>query len=151
MTQDAKNEYLRNAVMTATPEQLQLMLYDGAIRFANQAHDAMAKGDLETSCEKLIRAQNIVLEMRNGLRHEVNPKLCEQMAALYSFIYDRLVEANMKRSQTAIEEALKILHHQRETWQMLIDKTRNEEHASSPTARLEDTPIESGTTLSLEG
>ena len=88
MTQ-ASDEYLRNTVMTATPEQLQLMLYDGAIRFSTQAREALAKSDFETSCEKLLRAQRIMLEMRNGLRPEVNLELCEQMAALYDFVYNR--------------------------------------------------------------
>lgn len=126
MTTDASKEYLRNAVMTATPEQLQLMLYDGAIRFALQAADAMRQGRLDESCEKLIRAQNIVVELRNGLRREVNPALCDQMAALYDFVYSRLVDANLKRSQTDLDQALRILRHQRETWQMLIDKVRTE-------------------------
>ncbi len=125
MTQ-ASDEYLRNTVMTATPEQLQLMLYDGAIRFATQAREALVKSDFETSCEKLLRAQRIVLEMSNGLRPEVNLDLCEQMAALYDFVYSRLVDANMRRDPEAIDEALKILEHQRETWRMLIQKIRRE-------------------------
>src|SRR5690606_20964571 len=122
MKEHASNEYLRNAVMSASQEQLTLMLYDGAIRFSLQARDALSRGDIETMCEKLIRAQKIVLEMRNGLRHEVNPTLCEQMAGLYGFIYNRLVDANLKRSLTMIDEALTILRHQRDTWQLLIDK-----------------------------
>ena len=125
MTQ-ASDEYLRNTVMTATPEQLQLMLYDGAIRFSTQAREALVKSDFETSCEKLLRAQRIVLEMRNGLRPEVNPGLCERMAALYDFVYNRLVDANMRRDPAAIDEALRILEHQRETWRMLIEKLRGE-------------------------
>lgn len=126
MTNDSSSEYLRNAVMTASPEQLHLMLYDGAIRFASQARDAMGRCDFETSCEKLIRSQNIVIEMRNGLRAEIAPEICSQMSALYTFIYNRLVEANMKRSQGAIDDAIRILQHQRETWQMLIEKARHE-------------------------
>lgn len=151
MTHNGSNEYLRNAVMTATPEQLQLMLYDGAIRFARQARKAIMEGDRETSCEKLIRAQKILIEMRNGLRHEVNPELCKQLAALYDFIYDRLVNANMRRDTTAIDEALEILHHQRETWQMLIDKILAE--SSSPPADpvSSDASQETGAVLSIEG
>ncbi len=149
MTHDPSGEYLKNAVLTATPEQLQLMLYDGAIRFAGQAREAMGRGDHETSCEKLIRAQNIVLEMRNGLRHEVNPTLCSQMASLYTFIYNRLVEANMSRSQTAIDDALKVLQHQRETWQMLVEKTRSERSRPAPTARTASRPAIEGVGLSL--
>lgn len=131
MTQ-ASDEYLRNTVMTATPEQLQLMLYDGAIRFSTQAREALANSDFETSCEKLLRAQRIVLEMRNGLRPEVNLELCEQMAALYDFVYNRLIDANMQRDPTAIDEALRILEHQRETWSILIQKIRRE--GASPIA-----------------
>lgn len=124
MTQDASGEYLRNSVMTAAPEQLQLMLYDGAIRFARQARAALECGDIETSCEKLLRAQRIVLEMQNGLRPEVNQTLCEQMSQLYTFVYNRLVDANLTRNPTLIDEALQVLEHQRETWQLLMDKIR---------------------------
>ncbi len=131
MTHDASGEYLKNAVMTATPEQLQLMLYDGAIRFARQAKDALARRDLETSCDKLLRAQRIIAEMQNGLRHDVNPTLCSQMAGLYGFIHDRLVHANMKQSPEAIDEALTILEHQRETWVMLLEKLKSEQAESS--------------------
>ena len=147
MYENSSNEYLKNAVMSASQEQLTLMLYDGAIRFATQGRDALAKGDFETSCEKLIRAQKIVLELRNGLRFEVNAALCEQMAGLYSFIYNRLVDANVKRSLTLIDEALKILRHQRETWQLLMDKVRSEDvnrHAA-------DDADEIRMSLSIEG
>ena len=57
MASEKENPYLRDAVMTASPEQLQLMLYDGCIRFALQARDAIEKKDYETSYEKLTRAQ----------------------------------------------------------------------------------------------
>ena len=121
MPNDLSGEYLKSAVLTATPEQLHLMLYDGAIRFARQAREAMGRSDWETSCEKLLRAQRIVAEMETGLRPEINPTLCEQMASLYGFIHRRLVHANMKRDTAAIDEALRILEHQRETWRMVVE------------------------------
>ena len=120
--QPASNEYLKNAVMTATPEQLQLMLYDGAIRFARQARDALRAQDWETSCEKLIRAQRIIVEMQKGLRHEVNPELCSQLASLYQFVYSRLVDANISHRESALDEALQILEHQRETWRLILER-----------------------------
>jgi flagellar protein FliS len=124
MTPHASGEYLRNTVMTATPEQLQLMLYDGAIRFARQGREAIERKDYETSCEKLIRAQEIVSAMQNGLRPDVNPELCAQLTSLYNFIYRRLIEGNTKQDLAAIDEAVKILEHQRETWVILMDKIR---------------------------
>ncbi len=154
MAQHAGNEYLRNAVMTASPEQLHLMLYDGAIRFARQARQALADRDFESSCESLLRAQQIVLEMESGLRPEVNASLCEQVGALYRFVYSRLIDANMKRDVKAVEEALRILEHQRETWRLLIEKTRDEEHPPSggqPPESGTKAPAESLTVLSVEG
>lgn len=126
MTQDASAEYLRNTVNTASPEQLHLMLLDGAMRFSKQAREAIENRNFETSCDKLIRAQRIVVQLQNGLRPEVNRELCEQMASLYGFIYNRLVDANLKHEVKPIDEALVILEEQRDTWRLVIDKLRKE-------------------------
>ncbi len=117
-----QNPYLRDAVMTATPEQLQLMLYDGCIRFSLQARDALEKKDYETSYEKLTRAQQIILEMKNSLNYEVNRELCERVASIYGFLYHKLIDACVSREVGAIDDALKILRIERETWQILVDK-----------------------------
>jgi flagellar protein FliS len=143
------DEYLRNAVMTAPPEQLQLMLYDGAIRFAAQGRDALKQQNYETACEKLIRAQRIVTELQNGLRPEINPSLCEQLASLYGFVYRRLVEANVRHDARAVDEALQILEHQRETWKVLLDKLTGESPSTAavrPAATASSNPI-----LSVQG
>ncbi len=149
MAQDASGEYLRNAVMTATPGQLQLMLYDGAIRFARQAQEALRNDDLETSCEKLLRAQKIVLELHGGLRREVDPSLCDHMAGLYGFIHARFVDANMNRDASAIHEGLSILEHLRETWRMLIAQVRSENEPAMPETQARESV--SGERLSVEG
>ncbi len=117
-----KNPYLRDAVMTATPEQLQLMLYDGCIRFALQARDAIDKKDYETAYEKLTRAQHIMLEMQNGLDYDANRELCERVGSIYGFLYRKLVDACVNRDQSAIDDALKVLRIERDTWQILVDK-----------------------------
>ncbi|MCH7812584.1 MAG: flagellar export chaperone FliS [Planctomycetes bacterium] len=124
MQPDLANPYLRNSVLTASPEQLQLMLYDGAIRFARQGKDALVANDFETSYERLSRAQAIIIEMEAGLRHEVNPELCERMAAIYGFLYRKLVEASVRKDPSAIDDALKILDIERETWVLLIEKVQ---------------------------
>ncbi len=131
---DATRQYLRNAVLTAPPEQLQLMLYDGAIRFAMQAREALEAHDIEKSHELLLRTQKIVLELYNGLRPEIDRELCTQMGGLYMFVHRKLVEANVSRSVSAVDEALQILRHVRETWTMLIGKLRAERGAAASPA-----------------
>ncbi len=146
---NASGEYLRSAVLTATPEQLQLMLYDGAMRFARQAREAILACDWETSCEKLLRAQRILTEMKNGLRPEIQPALCEQLASLYNFAYWRLVEANTKHDVRPIDEALQILEHQRETWHMLVQKVQSDRQA--PRDALVDVKSDAEEPLHLQG
>jgi flagellar protein FliS len=149
MSSEPVNPYLRDAVLTATPEQLQLMLYDGAIRFSLQAKDAIIAKDYETSYEKLTRAQHIILEMRNGLNYDVNRELCERMAALYLFLYNKLVDACVNRDTQAIDDSLRVLRIERETWQILCDKlaAARKEPANDQRAA-EGSP---GQTLSVEG
>src|SRR3954452_2814020 len=87
----AAQNYLRTRVLTATPEQLQLMLYDGAIRFGEQARVALEQKNFESSYNMIARVQRIITEMNSSLKHEVAPELCKKMAALYSYIYRKLV------------------------------------------------------------
>lgn len=148
MTSATDNPYLRDAVMTATPEQLQLMLYDGCIRFAIQARDALERKDLEASYEKLTRAQHIILEMQNGLNYEVNPELCRRVASIYGFLYRKLVDACVQRDISAIDDTLRVLRIERETWQMLVEKVsktgQQAEGDSSATCDLANQPQTAG-------
>jgi flagellar protein FliS len=121
VSQQAKN-YLRTRVMTATREQLQMMLFDGAVRFASQARAALEKKDFETSYNMLTRTQHIVLELNRTLNHKEDPELCGKLAALYNFTYKKLVLANLTRDVVPLDEALGILNHQRETWALLMEQ-----------------------------
>lgn len=140
MSQAAKpsQEYLKNAVLTATPEQLHLMLYDGALRFATRGQEAIRAKDREAAFTALERAQLIVLEMSAGIRRDINPEIADRMAALYNFVYRRLIEANINQDEQAAEDALRILRYQRETWVLLMEKLKKEGVAapgpSAPTA-----------------
>jgi flagellar protein FliS len=114
--------YLRTKVLTATPEQLQLMLYDGAIRFADQGRLALEKKNFEESYNAFSRAMKIIVQLNCSLNHKIMPDLCGKLASLYNYVYRKLVEASTKRQTEPVEDALRILRHQRETWAMLLDK-----------------------------
>jgi flagellar secretion chaperone FliS len=122
MNQQAAQNYLKTKIFTATPEQLQLMLYDGAIRFGEQARVALEAKNFEQSYNMISRVQKIITEMTGSLKHEVAPDLCTKLAALYNYVYRKLVEANVDHTIASLDEALSILRYQRETWTMLLDQ-----------------------------
>ena len=145
MNPQAAQTYLRTRVLTATPEQLQMMLYDGAIRFAEQGRIALEKKDYEGTYNSVSRCQKIISEMTCSLKHQVAPDLCKRLAALYNYIYRKLIEASTSHKIEAIDEAISLLKFQRETWAMLLDKLAREtaaNHASKlerpePSERME--------------
>jgi flagellar protein FliS len=122
MSASAANNYLRAKVFTATPEQLQLMLYDGAIRFGEQARAALEQKNWDQSYTLIVRAQKIITELNCGLKHDLAPELCGKLASLYNYCYRKLVDANIGHELKDIDDALNILRYQRETWVMLLDQ-----------------------------
>ncbi len=160
------NEYLKTKIMTASPEELQLMLYDGAIRFCEQGRMAIQDNKIEESYKLLVKAQNIIMEMCNSLRDEISPETCHNMRMLYIFIYEKLVNANIQKSTHELDEAMKVLRHMRETWILLMKKLEEErntgisdsrqgeglsEHASAMSASAAAYANEIGSTISFEG
>ena len=122
MSNQPAQNYLRTKVFTATPEQLQLMLYDGAITFSEQAKLALQEKKYDQSYELLTRTQRIIAEMIGSLKHDLAPDLCGKLSALYNFVYRKLIEANVDHTIAPLDEALGILRYQRQTWAMLLDQ-----------------------------
>lgn len=133
MSSQAAQHYLRTKVFTATPEQLQLMLYDGAIRFAEQARMALVQKNYESSFNALLRAQKIIAELAAALRHDVSPQLCGKLASLYSYVYRKLIEANIEHTLKPLDEAMEILKYQRQTWILLLDQLGKQKAAQAAT------------------
>ncbi|MCP4711846.1 MAG: flagellar export chaperone FliS [Planctomycetes bacterium] len=142
------NEYLKTKVLTASQEQLQLMLYDGAIRFCEQARKAIEDKQIEQSYNLIIKAEKIVMELCNSMRDEVAPETCANMRRLYIFCYEKLVDANLKKETKSLDEALQVLRHLRETWIMVMEKAKQEKtqaieppaHTDSPQPAAPNTP-----------
>ena len=110
--------YLRNAVMTASPAELVLMLYDGAIRFCNMAIMAMEKKDVEGAHNNIRKAENIITELRGSLDRKY--PVWEDFERVYEYIYRRLVEANMQKDPEIVEDALKYIREMRDTWKEVM-------------------------------
>jgi flagellar protein FliS len=145
MNQPGANQYLRTRVLTATPEQLQMMLYDGALAFCQQARAALTERNYEQSYSLISKVQKIVVELNCSLKPELAPELCQRLSALYVYAYRKLIEANTRRTIEALDEAVNILRYQRETWAMLMEQMGRQKAASAagkldipePSARME--------------
>lgn len=145
MNANVAQNYLRTKVLTATPEQLQLMLYDGALRFGEQARVALQEKRFEDSYRLISKTQKIITELSITLKHDTAPDLCKRLAALYTFVYKKLIEANIDHELAPMDEALGILRYQRETWALLLDQLGKKKAAAAaqtldmpaPNARME--------------
>ena len=118
MNQNRMSDYQRNAILTATPAELTLMLYEGAIKFCNLAKMAIEKGDVQKAHTNLKRAQDIITEFRITLDHKY--PVWEDFERVYDYIYRKLVEANMHKDVEALDEALKYIREMRDTWKQVM-------------------------------
>ena len=116
--------YRQQQVMTATPEALTLMLYNGAIKFINESIEASKKKEYEEANTSCIKAQNIISEFRLTLKMEY--EISKNLLALYNYAYDRLVEGNMNEDITKLEEAKDILSELRDAWAQAMKAVKNE-------------------------
>jgi flagellar protein FliS len=134
-TANTANAYLRTKVLTASPEELRLMLLDGAIKFLRQGRDGLERKDHEASYDGLSKCRNILLELMNSVRPDIAPELCSRVTGLYTFMYTRLVEAGFERDVSKADKVLEMLEFERETWVLAMRKAAEERQspgAASP-------------------
>ncbi len=131
MTADSTvNAYLRTQVLTASPEQLRLMLLEGAVRFLRQAREGLAAKDYNISFDGFSKGRNIVIELMNSMRPDVDPALCSRVHSLYVFIYQTIVEASLEKNIEKADKAIEMLDFERETWELAIRKLAEERGAT---------------------
>ncbi len=133
--------YLRTKVLTASPEELRLMLLDGAIKFARQGREGLAAKDYEASYNGISQSRDIVLELLTTIRPEYDPELCERVKAIYTFLYSEMVSASMEKSVAKLDSVIKLLEFERETWALLIDQLRVERGGPAAPSAPEAKPV----------
>lgn len=113
--------YRKNAIMTASPAELTLMLYEGAIRFCNVALVALEKNDYKEYSkvnENIKKARAIITELRVTLDHKY--PVWEDFDRVYEYINERLLDANLKKDPEILEDALKYIREMRDTWKEVM-------------------------------
>ena len=116
-------QYNNSKVLTASPAELTLMLYDGAIKFCNIAIRAIEEGDVEKAHNNIVKVENIIDEFRATLNHKY--AVAEDFENVYVYLRERLSLANMKKDKEILEEVLKHLRTMRDTWKEVMKETNN--------------------------
>ncbi len=115
-------EYLRSRVLSASPEELRLLLLEGAIKYLRQGRAGLEKKDYEASYNGLSACRNIVMELLTTIRHEPNPELAANVQALYTYMYKLLVEGGHEKDLSKLDTVISLLEYDRETWVLLMQK-----------------------------
>ncbi|MDQ0206758.1 flagellar export chaperone FliS [Alkalicoccobacillus murimartini] len=123
-----QSAYKQNALNTASPGELTLMLYNGCLKFIHQANTAMVDQDTEKRNLYLTKAQNIIRELMITLKSE--NEVGKDMLRMYEFILSRLIDANIKNDQQALQDAEGFVLEFRDTWKQVIQIDRQKRHGS---------------------
>jgi len=114
-------QYQQNAVLTADPGRLTLMLYRGAVKFIRQAEESTASRDISGAHQACLRAQDILLHLLGTV--DTGLEIGKNLAALYDYMYRRLVAANVKKDAAILEEVAGLLEDLAGTWEEALKIT----------------------------
>ena len=109
------NAYRENSILTASPEQLVVMLYDGAGRFLRQAEGSMIDGSWLQASEKLSRAEAIIDELLATLDMDAG-EVADRLQSIYIFCKTRLIEARIERDAARVDQVARLLAELRDAW-----------------------------------
>lgn len=128
--QNPYNQYKQNSINTATPAELTLMLYNGAIKFSLMAKLAMEDKNIEKTNDAILRAQAIVQELNMTL--DMNYEISNEFRALYTFVLEKLLDANIQKKTSIIDdEVMPILEGMRDNWKLAIEESKKQKSSQS--------------------
>jgi flagellar protein FliS len=124
---DYARAYRANAVLTASPGRLVLMLYDGALKALQIAHDAFARPEtdmarIQAINTQLLKAQAIIGELQATLNHEAGGEFSRNLDRLYDYFLRRLIEANLRKDEKPVAEVERLLRDVRDAWAEMLAK-----------------------------
>ncbi len=118
MTGNPYAQYSQNKILTASPAELTLMLYDGAIKFCNIAIMGIEQKDLQKAHNNIMKVQKIIEEFQLTLNFKY--EIANDFNNVYNYLMKRLREANMTKDKAILEEVSEHLHTMRDTWKEVM-------------------------------
>lgn len=114
MAINAAAAYNDAKILTAKPEELTLMLLEGALKFSNIAVLAIEKNDAKKAHDNIMKAENIIDELRGTLNFKF--EIANSFSSVYDYIYSVLYEANIRKDKDILQEAIGYIRDMRDTW-----------------------------------
>lgn len=137
--QSPASRYLASRVMTARPEELRMMLLDGALRFARQGREGLVARNYETCFNGFSRCRDILFELLSTMKPAANPELVQRLGALYGYMISRLLQASTERDLAKADEVIGLIEYECETWRLVMDEFAQEQRtAAASTAQAAD-------------
>ena len=124
---NAYAQYNNSKVLTATPAELTLMLYDGAIKFCNMAIAAVEQGEIEKAHINIVKTQRIIDHFRITL--DMKYPVAQDFERVYTYLARRLTEANISKDKEILEEVCGHIRSMRDTWKEVMRINREKAHA----------------------
>lgn len=128
-TQNPYQSYQQNSVTTASPGELTLMLYNGCLKFINQAKKAIADKNIEAKNTNIQKAQNIIRELMVTLNMDL--EVSKNMMSLYDYMNRQLIEANLKSDIAILDEVEGLVTEFRDTWKEVIQVNRQKQFSQA--------------------
>lgn len=120
---NAYANYQNTKIMTASPAELTLMLYEGAIKFCNIALMGIQEKDIMKAHNNIMKVEHIIEEFQATLNHKY--PVAKDFDNVYTYLLERLFEANMKKDPEILGEVLEHLRTMRDTWKEVMRLTNN--------------------------
>lgn len=124
-----RENYLATEVRTASPQKLQLMLIEAALRSAERARQQWATRQDDMALGSIVHAQAVMGEILAGMDRETGGELVTKVSAVYDFIFRNLVQAGQTHSERHLADAIRVLEIERETWRQVCEKMTAETHS----------------------
>lgn len=123
---NAYKTYKSNSVNYASKEQLLLMLLDGAVKFSKIGKQAIIDKDIKKAHENIVKTQNIFYELMASLDVSKAGNWGQSLMRVYDFIIRRLIDANMKKDASIMDEVIPLIENVKDTWEQAykISKTQ---------------------------
>ena len=119
-------KYKNTAILSASREQILLMLYEGAIKFTKLAIQAAEANNIADRGKNIMRAYDIVVELQVSLDHKVGGDLAKQLDQLYVYMLDQYTKANVRGDISALQSCLKVLNNLYDGWKLAVEKMKKE-------------------------